>query len=154
MRPPRCLCICDSPPINFRIPEPVLWNLVCTSWHLSPSHWRTSHIPQSVFVVSMCIPSLLGDGSITRSRGKEYTQEWKNCWSRRFLYGTCGVNGESVGLCTPPIVTSQRLFKYVLASTKTSWRSRFLCGPCRSKWKYAISCSQNFLLLSRILSVR
>jgi hypothetical protein len=42
MPSPRCLCVYVSPLINFWMPQPVLWDLVCISWHLSRSRRRIS----------------------------------------------------------------------------------------------------------------
>jgi hypothetical protein len=50
------------------------WQAV--SWHLSPSQRRTSYVLPSI-CVSVCISplSFLGSGSVSRSRGSEYTQQ-------------------------------------------------------------------------------
>jgi hypothetical protein len=47
----------------------------------------------------------------------------------------------------PPIVARYQIGKDVPAATKSCWRRRFVCGPCRIKRKQAISSSQNFLYL-------
>jgi hypothetical protein len=44
------------------------------------------------------------------------------------------------------IVARQRLVKHAPTVTRTCWRSRFLCCPCRIKGKSAISSSQKLSL--------
>jgi hypothetical protein len=57
----------------------------------------------------------------------------------------------------PPIVASQRLAKHVPVAKKAHstieelFDASFICGPCRVKGKYAISSSQNFLLIMKLL---
>jgi hypothetical protein len=51
-----CVCVCVSlsvypPPSTFERRYQSLWNLVCTLWHLSPSHQHTSQIPP----ISLCL---------------------------------------------------------------------------------------------------
>jgi hypothetical protein len=45
VRSPCCLCVpvstCVCPLTTFECLNHSLWNLVCISWHLSPSEWRT-----------------------------------------------------------------------------------------------------------------
>jgi hypothetical protein len=61
-------------PLTFEWMHQSSWNLVCLSWHLSPSQMRTSYILPINLCVCMCIPlSLLGNGWVTRYRCNEYT---------------------------------------------------------------------------------
>jgi hypothetical protein len=64
----------------------------------------------------------------------EYMQQYKNCWTRRFLCGPCIIKGEPVALCMyPSVVVRQRLGKNFTAATKSSWRRRFYAVSVVSK---------------------
>jgi hypothetical protein len=86
------LCVCRCIPLTTsELLNQYLWNLVGATWaHLNGVLYKS--LPSSVLCVCMCIPlSMLGNGSVKRYRGDEYTQEQKNCWTCRFLCGTCRI---------------------------------------------------------------
>jgi hypothetical protein len=91
MRSPYCPCVCASPLLTFECLNQSLWNLILISWHLSPSQRSTSWIPPISLCVCMCIPlSLLDKGYVKSSpRQRIHTQQYNNCWMRRFLCGPC-----------------------------------------------------------------
>jgi hypothetical protein len=91
------LCACESPPINFWMPKPIFIKL---------STYIMAHLKGALYksLASMCVLvcftplSLLGNSSVTHFCANEYTQQYKNCWSRRFLCCPCHIKGESVNL--------------------------------------------------------
>jgi hypothetical protein len=63
MRSPCCLCVCVSPLLTFECLSQTLWNLVCTSWHLTSSQRHTRRIHATIeelldtcLWVCLCIP--------------------------------------------------------------------------------------------------
>jgi hypothetical protein len=49
--------------LTFEYLKQSLWNLVCISWHLSPSQLRTSWMPPISLCVCICVPH-----TVARSR--------------------------------------------------------------------------------------
>jgi hypothetical protein len=101
MRLPCCLLSIYPPLSTFECLNHSIWNLVCISWHLSPSQWRTSYIPPISQCIRIFIPlSLLGNGlTKTLPRQRVHAQQ-QNCWTRRFLCGSCPIKGKS-GISSP-----------------------------------------------------
>jgi hypothetical protein len=76
---------------------------VCVSPHISPRQRLGRHVPMA-------------------------TNTCNNIRRRRFLYGSCRIKREPVGLSVyPAIVARQWLGKHVLAAKKNCWRRRILC---------------------------
>jgi hypothetical protein len=105
---PCCLCVCESTPINFLIPEPIFMKLGI--YIMAPEPVSAAHFinpsSQSVSVCVSLFPCYATDRK-TRSRGKEYMQQQKNFWRR-----------VSVGLSLySPIFVRQQLGKDVPAAT-------------------------------------
>jgi hypothetical protein len=86
------LCVSVYPPTSLYMAEPIFRKLgmyimapqsIFMAYIINPFH-------QSVCVY-MCIPlSLLGnDPARTSPRQRIHTQQYKNCWMRRFLCGPC-----------------------------------------------------------------
>jgi hypothetical protein len=72
MRSPCCLCVCVSPPSTFKCSSQSSLNLVCMSWHLSPSQRRAScYLPS--LCVCRCTPPILGRKRLVLSNGSVYT---------------------------------------------------------------------------------
>jgi hypothetical protein len=97
MRWPCCLCVFVSSLLTFERLNQSVWNSVCITWHL-PSFNSLLRKPLPSVCVSMCIPlSSLFNVSVkpllrnnTRIIGRIV-----------FLYDSCRIKGESVGLSTP-----------------------------------------------------
>jgi hypothetical protein len=100
--PSVCLCI----PSPNHLPNALtnfyeIWCVHHGTWaHLNGLLYKS--LP-SVCVYVYSLP-LLGNGSVTRSCGNEYTQQRTNYWTRHFLSGPCRIKGESVCLWVSPIL--------------------------------------------------
>jgi hypothetical protein len=70
------------PHINFEFQKQSLWNLVCISWHLSPSQRRTSKIPPISLCVCICIPLI-----VARQRLGKYIPAAMNARNNRRNFG-------------------------------------------------------------------
>jgi hypothetical protein len=111
MRSACCLCVS---PINFWMAEPIFMKLgtyfmepepISTAYIMNPSHHSVG-----LYVYTI---SLLGNGSVkTLPQKRTDMQQYKTCWTYRFLR-----------------------------------------GPCRTKGKYVISSSQNFLFILHFISL-
>jgi hypothetical protein len=99
-------------------PEPFCIKLGVYITTLSPPQRRTSYIPPVISLcVYMCILSLLGNGSVkTLPRQGINTKEYKNCWRRRFLCGTCRIKGSKL-FCI--CLCSYFLFYFIFAFSAT-----------------------------------
>jgi hypothetical protein len=76
-----------------------LFSLLCLSWQLIPSQLRTSRIPRISLFVCMCFPTVVArQRLLTRSRGNEYKQQRKICYTLLLLCGRCLIKGESARL--------------------------------------------------------
>jgi hypothetical protein len=84
------LCVCEFPPINLRMPEPVLMKL--DMYIMAPeSILRTYFInPFHQFVCQYVYSPI-----VARQRlDKNVTAVTRNCWRRRFLCDPCRVEGK------------------------------------------------------------
>jgi hypothetical protein len=80
-------CLWITPPVlTFECVNQSLWNLVCISWHLSPSRRRTSQIPPN----SLCVCTCMCNPPITvwQKLGNDVPVATKNTWKCRFLWVT------------------------------------------------------------------
>jgi hypothetical protein len=107
---PVSVCVSVYNPTAFECLTQSLRNLVCVSWHFSPSQWRTSLIPPAGLCVCVYRPqSLLDNGSVnTFRRQRIHTQHYKNCWTRRLLCRACRIKGKQ------SITSSQNFFFSIL----------------------------------------
>jgi hypothetical protein len=130
------------PPISFLIPEPIYetWYVYHGSWvYLNGLPHKS--LPQDCMYIPWL--SFQGNGTVkcippfgARQRFRKHVPATMTTRSSRIvgpvvLYAVRVLLKESVGL---PIVVRQQLGKDVLAAAKNCW-CRFLCGPCRIKWK-------------------
>jgi hypothetical protein len=66
----------------------------------------------------MCIPFIVTRQLLSKHIPLEInTQQWNNCWERRFLNGPCRTKGGSLGFCVFRHRTKQQLGKDVPATT-------------------------------------
>jgi hypothetical protein len=81
-----CLHVCVWPLPNFEFLNQSLWNVVCISWHLSPSQkLLREFIPLAC--VSVCVSA-----TVARQRlGKNVTAATNTNETRRFLCGLCRI---------------------------------------------------------------
>jgi hypothetical protein len=91
-----CVCI---PTINFWMPEPIFMKL--GMYIMAPEPIATAYFinsPPSV-CVSVCVyaPHRCW---VNTFPWQWYIKQQKNCWTRRFLCGSC-IKGECVCLCNP-----------------------------------------------------
>jgi hypothetical protein len=70
----------------------------------------------------MCIPTpLLGNGSVNTFCGKEYKQQQKNCWPRRFLRDPYRIKGQYVGASVYPLSRGKELLEASLSMGSVSY---------------------------------
>jgi hypothetical protein len=91
------LCVCVCIPV-WR--NECLWNLLCISCHLS-LHARfinSCHHTVCMYILSLLengpvkMPILRGSGSVKAlPLQRIHTQQWKDCWTRRFLCDMCRI---------------------------------------------------------------
>jgi hypothetical protein len=94
MRSPCCLCVCESPGINFWMSQPMFMKLAM--YIMTPEPISTVYfINISHHSVSMCIPLLLLGSSLIKTL---LQQQQKNCMH---FYAVCVVSKESRQLVLP-----------------------------------------------------
>jgi hypothetical protein len=75
------LSVTPSPPSTFECLNQSLWNLVCVSWHLSPSQRLTSYTPAISLCVCLCIPPVVA----TQRLGKHVLAAANRGYNRRIV---------------------------------------------------------------------
>jgi hypothetical protein len=103
MRSPCCLCVCESPPISFWIPEPIYIKLdmytrppesTSKAYFINPSH-------QSVCLHVYSRVSFLGNGSVDTFPRQRIHTKLEVVLEASFYIRPCLIKGDSVGLCIP-----------------------------------------------------
>jgi hypothetical protein len=107
------LCVCESPPTEFRMPDPISMELgmadepTSTANFINPSHQSVS--------VCLSLLSLLGNGSVKciplsllgKNSVKTFPGQRRIFWRRRYILGPCRIKEEQA-------ISSSHNFLYTL----------------------------------------
>jgi hypothetical protein len=102
-RSPCFLCVCMCTPLSSVLEylNQSLWNLVCVSWHPSPSQRHMSQIPPTSLCVCMCTTPT----TVRQQLGKHVPAAMKTCNTRRtgqvIFYAVHIISKESRPLVLP-----------------------------------------------------
>jgi hypothetical protein len=96
MRSSCCVCVCESPTINFSVPEPIFMKLgmhimipepISTAYYINP----TNQSPYLYVHPPIVVRQRLGKNVTAATNTHERIE--KKCWMRRFLCDPCRIRG-------------------------------------------------------------